>query len=434
MLIIFAVFIIPFYLKQRLFTMPEFLANRFDEKVKNYFSVLSILASIFIDIAGALYAGGILFNMIFPEYSLNFAIALIALISGLYTYAGGLKAVVTTDVIQAVLLTFGACLISFYAYSEVGSWDNIKAAVDESYFSLVKPLQDEYIPWPTIFISLPILGFYFICTNQPMVQRVLGAKNLNNARNGALLAGALKLPLLFILVIPGIIALVLFPSLSNSNEAFPQLMLNILPAGFFGIIFTGFIAALMSSIDSALIASSAILTMDFYKKISKTEDQVKLVKTGRFFIPIIVIFASIWAPYINNFPTLWEYLQAALSYLVPPIVTCFLFGLFWKKATSKGALYSLITGNGLSIILMTLNFIPHYPSIHFLYAATLIFTVSCLTMIITSVLDKESKPALQWTYFFDEHFDRRYLTLSFSNSISILLLLTSIITIVWLFW
>lgn len=390
MLIIFAIFIVPFYLRHKLTTMPEFLGRRFDDRSRIYFSVISITMSILIDIAGALYVGSILLKGLFPDIELYIFIILTALFTGLYTIAGGLRAVVVTDALQAILLTLGSAIVAFVAFQEVGSWAEFRSAVEPQMLSLIQPADDPFIPWPTLLISLPILGFYFMCSNQHMVQRVLGAKTLEDGRKGAIFAGLLKLPLFFILVLPGTLGLILYPEIENPNLIFPELMFDFIPAGVLGIILTGFIAALMSSIDSALTASSSIATMDIYRKLRPDSSQKKLIKMGKIFILAAVALASLWAPFIDHFPTLWEYLQAVLSFLSPPIVTCYVFGLFWKRATSNAAFYSLISGSLFGGLLVFNNYFYAilFP-IHFLYSATLIFLFSSMVMIGVSLVFPE---------------------------------------------
>ena len=399
MLLIFAVFIVPFYLKHKLTTMPEFLGKRFDNRSRLYFSIVSITMSVLIDIAGALFASSILLKGIFPDVELFVFVIIMAVVTGLYTVAGGLRAVVVTDSIQAILLTLASAIVAVVAFNQVGSWEEVRSAVAPQFLSLIQPADDPFIPWPTLFISLPILGFYFMCSNQHMVQRVLGAKSLEDGRKGAIFAGFLKLPLLFILVLPGTLGLILYPDIENPNLVFPELMFDFIPAGVLGLILTGFIAALMSSIDSALTASSSIATMDIYNRWKPESSQKKLIKMGKLFILVAVALASLWAPFISQFPTLWEYLQAVLSFLSPPIVTCYIFGLFWKKATADGAFYSLVCGSAMGLFLIINNYVYTilFP-IHYLYSATIIFLFSSAVMIIVSLL----WPEKEISAFFDK--------------------------------
>jgi solute:Na+ symporter, SSS family len=434
MLLIFAVFIVPFYLKQQLTTMPEFLGRRFDDRSRLFFSGISISVNVLIDIAGALYASSILLKGIFPEVELYVFIIVMALITGLYTVAGGLKAVVVTDSIQAVLLTVGSAIVAVIAFNQVGSWQEVRATLDPMLLSFIQPTDDPFIPWPTLLISLPILGFYFMCSNQHMVQRVLGARSLEDGRKGAVFAALLKLPLLFILVLPGTLGIILYPEIENPNLIFPELMFDFLPAGVLGLILTGFIAALMSSIDSALTASSSIATMDIYKKFRPQSSQKQLIRMGKIFILMAVTIASIWAPVIDNFPTLWEYLQAVLSFLTPPVVTCFLFGLFWKKATAKAAFWSLISGSVIAGFLVVNNYLfTLLIPIHYLYSATIIFLLSSLVMVVVSLLWPEENGGL-----IDEPAEIKINTdipvwyKSHRLFAIIILILTAVV--VWMFW
>lgn len=400
-LVLFAIFIVPYYLRHQLITMPEFLERRYDSRSRTYFSFISIAINVFIDIAGSLYASSLFLKGIFPEIDLYIFIIGMAVVSGLYTVAGGLRAVVITDSIQAILLTFGSIAVATIVYNEVGSWNEIQQQIGPEFLSLIRPLDDEVIPWPTLLISLPILGFYFACSNQYMVQRVLGAKSIEAGRKGVIFAAALKLPLLFIIVLPATLGRIIYPDLANPNLIFPELMLDFLPAGILGIVLTGFVAALMSSIDSALTAASSIATLDLYKKVRPGSSQKHLIKVGKVFILLAVFVASLWAPFINQFPTLWEYFQAVLSYISPPVVTCFIFGLFWSKATANSSFYSLILGGLMGIFLMINNYIYHFiPPIHYLYSATIIFIFSSAVMIISSIFtknkEKHSIPGSVW--------------------------------------
>ena len=386
MLIIFAFFIVPFYLRYRLTTMPEYLKRRFDDRSSIYFSVLSIIMNVLIDIAGALYASSLFLRGIFPETDLFVFIIGMALVTGLYTTAGGLRAVIRTDAIQAGLLGLGAATVAISLFWNFDSWPEVRSTIQPEFLSLVRPIDDLMIPWPTLFISLPILGFYFMCSNQYMVQRVLSARSVDDGRKGAIFAAFLKLPLLFILVLPGTLGRLVYPDLANANLIFPELMFEFLPPGVLGLVLAGFVAALMSSIDSALTAVSSIATMDIYKRIKPDSSQKHLIRMGKIFILVAVLLASSWAPFIEQFPTLWEYLQAVLSYLSPPVVTCFLFGLFWKKASADGAFFSLLLGSLFASALIVNNYVFNIiDPIHYLYSATIIFLFSSVVMVVISL-------------------------------------------------
>ncbi len=225
-LIIFIVFFLPFYLKTRIFTMPEFLGRRFDDRSRYWFSGITILGNIIIDVAAALYAGALVIQLIYPEIPIWQSVSVLAILAGLYTVAGGLAAVVYTDAVQAVLLLIGATMISVIAFTKVGSWEAVQAVTPPEMLSVIRPATDPVMPWPGLITGVFLLGFYFWTNNQFMVQRVLGAKDLNHGRWGALFACFLKLPIIFIMVLPGTFARVLYPNLERSDLAFPTMMFD----------------------------------------------------------------------------------------------------------------------------------------------------------------------------------------------------------------
>lgn len=390
-LVIFAIFFIPFYLKSRVFTMPEFLERRFDSRSRYYFSGMTIIGNIFIDTAGSLYAGGLVIQLLYPEVPFVLAVVALALIAGLYTIVGGLKAVVYTDAIQAVLLLFGAVLITTIAFVKVGSWETAMEATTPEMMSLVKPISDDFLPWPGLIFGVPLLGFYFWCTNQFMVQRVLGAKNINHARWGALFAGFMKLFVIFIMVFPGIFALTLYPDLPHQpgytpDLVFPVLLFDLLPAGIRGLILVALIAAIMSSIDSTLNSASTLVTMDFAQKLNPKLNQKKLVLIGRITTFAFMVISAVWAPMIRNFPSLWEYLQSVLAYQAPPFVAAFILGIFWKRTTGAGAFAGLLGGHLTSLVLFLLINVFGVFNLHFLYIAPILLVVSMLIMVLVSNL------------------------------------------------
>jgi SSS family solute:Na+ symporter len=236
LLVFFAIFFIPYYLSARIYTVPEFLELRFRPACRNYFSVLTIVGNLFIDTAGTLFAGALVVQYFFPSIELWQSGLVLALIAGVYTAAGGLTAVVYTDAIQAVILLIGALVMTLLGLRAVGSWENVVASTPPEMFSMIRPLDDPTMPWLGTLVGVPVLGFYFWCTNQFIVQRVLGARDVHQARWGALFAGLLKLPVLFIMVFPGIMARQLFPSLERPDLVFPALVTELLPVGLKGLV------------------------------------------------------------------------------------------------------------------------------------------------------------------------------------------------------
>jgi len=221
--------------------------------------------------------------------------------------------------------------------------------------SVVRPLDDPTMPWLGTIIGVPVLGFYFWCTNQFIVQRVLGARDIHHARWGALFGGLLKLPVLFIMVFPGIIACVLYPEISRPDEVYPKMVSDLLPVGIRGLVLAGLLAAIMSSVDSTLNSASTLVTMDFVRKLRPSISEQGLAKIGRITCIIFMIVAVLWVPVVSSFSTLFQYLQSALAYLFPPVVAVFLLGMFYKRATSTGALVGMIGGHVVSLTVFLLE-------------------------------------------------------------------------------
>ncbi len=381
-LIIFIIFFLPFYLKSRVYTMPEFLEKRFDQRSRFYMSGITVVGNVMIETAGGLYAAALVVQLAFPSIPLWQSIVVLAILAGLYTAVGGLKAVVYTDAIQAVLLLIGATAIAWIAFDKIGgSWQAVLDAVPAAKLSLIRPLDDPTMPWLGLVTGVPLLGFYFWCNNQFMVQRTLGSKNLDHGRWGALFAGLLKVPVIFLMVLPGTFAILLYPALDNPDMVFPTLMFDLLPAGIRGIMLVALVAAIMSSIDSTLNAVSTLVTMDFVKKFRPDTPNQTLVWVGRITTVIVMILATLWAPQIVRFPSLWEYLQAILAYLSPPIVACFILGVFWKRTNADGAFAGLMVGFVCLILLGTFQ-----PSIHFLYVAPLLFILCSAVIVVVSLM------------------------------------------------
>jgi len=391
-LIFFVFFILPFYLRAKVYTMPQFLETRFDRRSRVMFSGFTVFANMFIDAAAGLYAGGIVIQMLYPEAPIWIPIAILGVLAGIYTIFGGLSAVVITDTIQAVILIIGSVVIAFLAFAQLDSWDQLVNAAPEGGMNLIQPADDDFLPWPGLFTGVFIIGFYFWATNQFIVQRTLGAKDLNHGRWGALFAGLLKLPVLFLMVLPGTIAIVLYPELPNPDLVFPTLTFDLLPVGIRGFIIAAMIAAIMSSIDSTLNSASTLVTMDFVKHYKPEISQKALVNIGRLVTFLFMVFAVLWAPQIIQFETLWTYLQSILAYITPPVVVCFIMGIFWKRANRHGAFYSLAIGIPLGITGFFANEIFGMMDIHFLYACFVLLLINGGIMISVSMNTEAPDP------------------------------------------
>ncbi len=393
-LVFFAVFLLPIYLNSKIYTMPEYLEKRFDARSRFYFSGVTLVGNILIDTAAALFAGGLLLKLIFPEYELWVIISLLSVAAGLYTIVGGLKAVIYTDAMQTVLILIGAIAVTVAAYDKVGGWDKVMAVTPPEAMSLIRPADDPAMPWTGLLFGVPLLGFYFWCTNQFMVQRVLSAKNNQHGRWGLLLAAALKLPVLFIMVFPGTMARLLYPELENPDMVYPTLIFDLLPAGLKGLVVAGILAALMSSIDSTLHSASTLVTMDFVKKAKPQLTSEQLMKTGRITAFCFMIAAAAWAPFIEQFGSLFKYLQSVLSYIAPPVVSVFLLGSLWRGMTANGAFVSFMVSLALSVIMLVAQF-SGYMNIHFLHVAAILFVIASSVGITVSLLKPQKINAEQ---------------------------------------
>ncbi|TVR13273.1 MAG: SSS family solute/sodium (Na+) symporter [Balneolaceae bacterium] len=399
-LILMAVFFIPYYIKSSITTIPEFLENRFDSRSRKYFSVITIFLSIVVDTAGGLYAGALVVQVFFPEVNIWYTIIALGVFAGLYTAAGGLKAVVYTDVLQAVILISGSSVLTWLMFSNFDfSWAAFTATAPEDHLSMIRPLDDEALPWLGTLIGVPILGFYYWATNQYIVQRVLGSKDIKNARWGAMLGGALKVGALFIMVIPGVMAISVFPGLEDPDMVFPTMVANVLPIGITGLVLAGLISAILSSIDSTLNSSSTLITMDFIKPKNPNLTNRDIAKIGRWTTIILMVVAVLWAPNISHFEGIFRYIQQAFSYIVPPVVAIFFMGILWKRGSRNAAFWTLVIGHSVSFIIFMLSIFNVF-QLHFTIVAGLLTALSFLIFYLISIFseapDMESMDAIIW--------------------------------------
>ena len=382
-LVFYCVFLLPFVLRSRVYTMPEFLQRRYDGRVRLYFAALNIFLNVFVDSAAALYCGALVCRMLVPG-PLWVIVAVLAGAAGLYTLAGGLRAVIYTQAVQAVLLIVGAVTIAAVAFSRAGGWNAVVHGVNPSMLSLIRPTSDPGVPWPGLVLGIPVLGFYYWCTNQDMVQQTLSARSLDDGRRGALFAGLLKLTVLFLMILPGTCALLLFPHLRRSDLVYPTLMLRLLPEGLLGLVAAGFVAATMASVASTLNSASTIITMDVVKRIAPRLSEAQIVRIGRRCMGGLLLVAVLWAPQLQHFATLWQYMQAMLAYAVPPIVALVLIGIFWRGANAAGAAATLVLGTASGIALFVANVPLHLLHLNFLYVAPLLLLIDSGILIVVS--------------------------------------------------
>ena len=351
LLAVMAVTTIPRFLRLRITTAPEYLGIRFGPASQKYFSALSIFLTVFVDMAASVYAGVLVLQTFFPSAPFLPVCFGIAIFAGLYTAAGGLRAVVYTDVLQAIVLLIGSATITFYVFQAVGfSWGTAVAQLPEGHLSLVRPADDPTLPWLGLVIGVPILGFYYWSTNQYILQRVFGARDLKAAQRGAVLAGFLKLTPLFLMGIPGAMALRLLPELPNPDMVYPTLILTYLPAGFAGLVIAGLIAAIMSTVDSTLNSASTLILHDFIDVKKRGWTNETYLRVGRLLTAGLIVIAAAWPLVIREFPGVFTYIQQVFGYAVPPVVAVFILGMAWRRASGRGALLTLITGHIIGLI------------------------------------------------------------------------------------
>ncbi len=380
-LVLFAFFLLPVFLRARIDTAPEYLEKRFDRRLRYAFSAFLLLANVFIDAAAALFAGATVIQVLFPELPLWVTIAVISLLAGGYIVVGGLGAVVLNDALQAVLIGLGGLVTLILTWQAIPSWQAVVEAAPDRALHLVRPVDDPVLPWPGTITGVLVIGIYFWCTNQFMIQRALGAKSLEEARRGALLAGALKLPNLFILVLPGVMAITLYPELERPDLVFPTLAFDLLPDGLRGFMIAALAASILSSLEAILNSASTLFTMDFVRSLRPGLKDRELVRTGRIATVVFMVIAAAWAPQIQHFPTLWIFLQSILSYVTPPVVAVFLIGLSWRRANAPGALAGLLGGVLVGVAGWTSIEILGLAGLHFLYGAGLVLATSAFLMV-----------------------------------------------------
>lgn len=379
-LLLFAIFMLPQFLNRHIHTIPEFLEKRFDRGTRRIFSAFTILAILFIDAAGALYAGGLVLNLLFPVFSLWQAIALMGLVAGIYTFWGGLSAVVVTDSLQALLLIVAGGILCWVGLDAIGGFDAMWRQIPQQKQQLFQGSDSDFLPWQGIGGVL-ILGFYYWTLNQFIAQRSLGARTVGEGQKGAALAGLLKLGNLGIMILPGLIGLALYPDLPSADHVFPTMVTDLLPIGLKGLVLAGLIAAIMSSLDSALNAGASLVTLDFIRPIRGPANAESEIRIGKFVTALFMLFAISYAPTIARFETLFDYVQSALAYVVPPIVAVYFAGLFTRSVTANAARHMLWAGIAAGTALFVGKEMTSFwqnsglPPLHYTVMALLLFVI-----------------------------------------------------------
>jgi SSS family solute:Na+ symporter len=439
---------VPFYARSRVYTMPEFLERRFSATNRYVLSVISLVAYVLTKIAVGVFAGGIVFRTLLPEARLEIGgivldafwigSILAILLTGAYTVVGGLRAVAYTEAMQTVVLVIGSALVTWFGLRALGGWGELRSILGTDAFNLWKPLIPDGVegtwepvleagrmawyfngdfPWLGMLLCAPIIGLWYWCTDQYIVQRALGAPNQREARRGSIFAAALKLLPVFIFIIPGMIGVALAQSgrsvgmqealigpngdvlVGQCQAAFPLMVQTVLPVGVRGLVVAGLLAALMSSLAGVFNASSTLFTMDLYSKFRPQASEQQLVWMGRIATAIMVLIGLLWVPVIQGAQGLYYYLQSVQGYLGAPIFVVFFFGVFFKRLNGKGCLAALLVGFLLGLFRLAVDtpvqldpdfayatgsFLWIVKNVYFQYYSLFIFLVSAVVMVVVS--------------------------------------------------
>jgi SSS family solute:Na+ symporter len=452
-LLVLAWVFVPFYARSLVYTMPEFLERRFSVRSRYVLSVVSLVTFVVSKIAVGVFAGGVVFSSLLPEMKLTVAGHLIDSfwigsigtigLTGLYTGLGGMRAVAYNDAVQVIVLIGGSALLTFYGLHVIGGWSEVRRLCGTEMLNLWKPISPPGVvstwapvmetnaagaltrqawyfngnfPWPGMLICAPIIGLWYWCTDQYIVQRVLGAPNELTARRGSIFAAFLKLFPVYLFIVPGLICFALaksgkIPELASmvsadgkpvaaaTQAAYPLMVKYLLPEGLRGIVVAGLLSALMGSLAGVFNACSTLFTVDLYQKWRPQASQKELVHTGRLATIACVVLGLAWIPVIRGAHGLYGYLQAVQSYLAPPIFVVFFLGVFWRRANARGCFWSLIAGFALGALRMLIDtpvslemqsvgggyahgsFLWVMNNINFQYFSVLITAVSALVLI-----------------------------------------------------
>jgi SSS family solute:Na+ symporter len=454
---------VPFYLRSGVYTMPEFLEKRYSKACRSYLSVISILAYVITKISLIIFAGALVFETIGIPFWTGAIVTVIA--TGFYTVLGGLKAVIYTDMVQAFILLLGTIAVTVFGLYALGGWDQMIDVITvastqegnppaKDFFNLWRPMADTEYPWTGMLFGAPILGVWYWCTDQYIVQRTLSAKDVGNARKGALFAGYLKLLPVFIFFIPGVIAYALLQegtiefSMENADQALPAMITEFLPTGLKGLAIAGLLAALMSSLSSAFNSSSTLLTIDFYQKYKPKATQKDLVRFGRLATVVLVLVSLGWIPFMKALMGggIFHYLQSIQAYISPPIAAVFLFGLFYKWINAKGAIVSLWVGFVIGIFRLVAEFLRNEGSItvgqdsllglfleiNFLHFALFLFLFCAAILMVVSKMGQPQPAEMLALVTFQKQTEPRKIKWS-SDIILTLFLIVMVLLLWWLF-
>ncbi len=393
LLITLSLFFAPFYFRSKVATLPDFLEQRYSRASRDWLAGLSIVSAIVIHIGFTLYTGAVVLEGLFG-IPIMWSIVAAAVLTGLYTIIGGLLAVVLTESLQTVILLIGAMTITAVAYVKAGGWSGIAGSVDPVKLTMLRPKSDPAnLPWLSVFLGYPVIGLWYWCADQTIVQRVLGAKDENHARVGPLFAGFIKILPVFIFVFPGTIALALIhqgklPALEDSKDVYAFMIVKLLPTGLTGLMAAALLAALMSTVSGALNSIATLFSYDLYRRWKPETPDRQLVVIGRIATFVAMVLAILWSPLIAKFESIYQGSNTVICYIAPPITTVFIWGVFWRRASSRGALATLSIGSFLGLVVFLLDWYKEYTHwpVQFMYAAFALFVICSIVLVVTSLI------------------------------------------------
>ena len=405
-LILLALFFVPFYIRSGVSTLPDFLERRYNRACRDWLTFVSILSAIIIHIAFSLLTGGIVLQTLFG-IDMYTSVTVIAIITAVYTIIGGLRAVVVTESIQTVVLVAGALVITGACFSKMGGWHSMVSTLEEMHqlekLKMLRPHGDASgLPWYAVFLGYPVLGIWYWCADQTIVQRILGAKDEDHARVGPLFCGFIKILPVFIFIVPGLFAYTLAQkglldihslqttdaaghTVTNSKSIYTLMITQLVPTGLAGIIVAALLSGLMSQVSGALNSISTLVSYDLYRRFRPAANDRQLVRTGRIAAGIALVFSILLLPLLNSYESLFNGINDIIAHIAPPITCVFVLGVFWKKASALAAQLTLLIGSALGAFVYTLNKIyPHtaMAAIPFMMIAFYLFAI-CMVMQIT---------------------------------------------------
>jgi SSS family solute:Na+ symporter len=374
-LILLALFFAPFYIRSGVATLPDFLEKRYDRASRDWLAMISVVSAVIIHIGFSLLAGGIVLHTLFGV-NLYASVVAIAIVTTIYTIVGGLTAVVVTESIQTIVLLCGAIIMSVTAYNKMGGWqpmiDTLQHAGQLNKLSMLRPHGDaSNMPWYSVFLGYPILGIWYWCADQTIVQRVLGAKDENHARVGPLFCGFIKILPVFIFVMPGLFAYTLAQTghlnisalktmqagkeVVNSKGIYTLMITQLIPTGLVGVLVAALLSGLMSQISGALNSIATLVSYDIYKRYKPKASDTSLINVGKITAGVALIVSLALLPLLNNYESIFNGLNDIIAHIAPPITCVFLLGVFWEKASAVSAKYTLWIGSALGVIVFAVS-------------------------------------------------------------------------------